>query len=115
MDFMTHLPRTSLGHDGVWLIVDRLTRSAHFLVVRMTSLWGILQVIHTRDCPVTWSVGLYSIISGSQVYSSFCREILTSLRDIVDDEHNFSSLDRRSVKKDHPGVRGHAASVCPGS
>ena len=36
MDFVTHLPRTSWRHDAVWVIVDRLTKSAHFLVVRMT-------------------------------------------------------------------------------
>ena len=36
MDFVTHLPRTSHGHDAVWVIVDRLTKSAHFLAVRMT-------------------------------------------------------------------------------
>ena len=36
MDFMTHLPQTSRKHDAVWVIVDRLTKSAHFLVVRMT-------------------------------------------------------------------------------
>ena len=33
MDFVTHLPRTSQGHDVVWVIVDRLTKSAHFLAV----------------------------------------------------------------------------------
>ena len=36
MDFVTHFPRTSLGHDVVWVIVDRLTKSAHFLAVQMT-------------------------------------------------------------------------------
>ena len=36
MDFVTHLPRTSRKHDAIWVIVDRLTKSAHFLVVRMT-------------------------------------------------------------------------------
>ena len=36
MDFMTHFPRTPQGHDAVWVIVDRLTKSAHFLTVRMT-------------------------------------------------------------------------------
>ena len=36
IDFVTHLPRTSRRHDAVWVIVDRLTNSAHFLVVRMT-------------------------------------------------------------------------------
>ena len=36
IDFVTHLPRTQWRHDVVWVIVDRLTKSAHFLVVRMT-------------------------------------------------------------------------------
>ena len=36
MDFVTHFPRTQQKHDTVWVIVDRLTKSAHFLAVRMT-------------------------------------------------------------------------------
>ena len=36
MDFVTHLPPTSRRHDAVWVIVDQLTKSTHFLVVRMT-------------------------------------------------------------------------------
>jgi hypothetical protein len=36
MDFVTHLPKTSRRHDAVWVIVDRLTKSAHFLAISMT-------------------------------------------------------------------------------
>ena len=36
MDFVTHLPRTRQGHDAVRVIVDHLTKSAHFLAMRMT-------------------------------------------------------------------------------
>ena len=36
MDFVTHLPWTQQRHDAVWVIVDRFTKSAHFLAVRMT-------------------------------------------------------------------------------
>ena len=36
MDFVTHLPRTPRRHDTVWVIVDRLTKSTHFLTVHMT-------------------------------------------------------------------------------
>ena len=36
MDFVTRLPRTPLRHDAIWVIVDRLTKSAYFLAVRMT-------------------------------------------------------------------------------
>ena len=35
MDFVTPLPRTQRRHDVLWVIVDRLTKSTHFLVLRM--------------------------------------------------------------------------------
>nr|GEV10593.1 putative reverse transcriptase domain-containing protein [Tanacetum cinerariifolium] len=34
MDFITKLPRSKSGHDTIWVIVDRLTKSAHFLAMR---------------------------------------------------------------------------------
>ncbi|GJT49720.1 putative reverse transcriptase domain-containing protein [Tanacetum coccineum] len=34
MDFVTKLPRTSSRHDTIWVIMDRLTKSAHFLPMR---------------------------------------------------------------------------------
>ena len=36
MDFVTHLPRTPRRHDAIWVKVNRLTKSAHYLAVRMT-------------------------------------------------------------------------------
>nr|GEY77403.1 reverse transcriptase domain-containing protein [Tanacetum cinerariifolium] len=34
MDFITKLPKSSQGFDTIWMIVDRLTKSAHFLSIR---------------------------------------------------------------------------------
>ncbi|GJV39108.1 retrovirus-related pol polyprotein from transposon TNT 1-94 [Tanacetum coccineum] len=34
LDFINKLPRTRRGHDSIWVIVDRLTKSAHFLANR---------------------------------------------------------------------------------
>ncbi|KAI3775001.1 hypothetical protein L1987_49569 [Smallanthus sonchifolius] len=36
MDFITKLPRTPTGCDTIWVIVDRLTKSAHFLEIKET-------------------------------------------------------------------------------
>ena len=33
MDFMVGLPRTKANHDAIWIIIDRLTKSAHFLPI----------------------------------------------------------------------------------
>ena len=34
LDFIVGLPRTPKGHDSIWVIVDRLTKVAHFVAVR---------------------------------------------------------------------------------
>jgi hypothetical protein len=36
MDFIVGLPNTSRHHDSIWVIVDRLTKMAHFLPVHTT-------------------------------------------------------------------------------
>nr|GEX51573.1 hypothetical protein [Tanacetum cinerariifolium] len=68
-DFMTGLPRTPCGYDSIWVIVDRLTKSAHFLpkkktdsIEKLTELYlkeivckhGVpMSVISDRDCLFT--------------------------------------------------------------
>ena len=34
MDIVVGLPKTTIGFDSIWVIVDRLTKSAHFLSVK---------------------------------------------------------------------------------
>ncbi|XP_071683590.1 uncharacterized protein [Lolium perenne] len=36
MDFITGLPKSQRGHDSIWVIVDRLTKVAHFIPVKTT-------------------------------------------------------------------------------
>ena len=35
MDFVSSFPLTRRKHDSIWVIVDKLTKSAHFLPVRL--------------------------------------------------------------------------------
>jgi hypothetical protein len=80
MDFITGLPKTSRGFDSIWVIVDRLTKSAHFVpvkvdyrasryaeiyVARIMSLHGIPKTIVTDR--------------GTQFVSQFWRQFQKSL------------------------------------
>ena len=35
MDYVSGFPLTQMKHDSVWVIVDKLTKSSHFLPVRL--------------------------------------------------------------------------------
>ena len=66
MDFVTHLPRTLQGHDAVWVIVVWLTKSTHFLAMRMTFTLGrfcrlyIREIIRLHGVPVSIVSDRYS-------------------------------------------------------
>jgi len=36
MDFVVRLPKTLNGHDAIWVVIDRLTKSAHFIPIKIT-------------------------------------------------------------------------------
>ena len=52
--------RDGVGDSGPAYEVDTFSGCANDL-----HYGGILQVVHMRDCPVTWSTSIYSIESGS--------------------------------------------------
>ncbi|XP_058741055.1 uncharacterized protein LOC131613397 [Vicia villosa] len=47
MDFEIGLPNTSRGHDTIWVIVDRLTKSAHFIPINISFRVSKLAEIYT--------------------------------------------------------------------
>jgi hypothetical protein len=80
MDFITGLPKTSKGYNSIWVVVDRLTKSAHFLPVKVTysaSTYAelyIARILSLHGTPRT-------IISdrGPQFVSRFWEELHRSL------------------------------------
>ncbi|KAD5317986.1 hypothetical protein E3N88_17932 [Mikania micrantha] len=59
VDFITKLPRTAKRHDTIWVIVDRLTKSAHFLPIKETytserlSELFVKEIVTRHGVPVT--------------------------------------------------------------
>ena len=49
MDFVVGLPRCRNGHDTIWVIIDRLTKSAHFLPVRNSDSLDKLAQLYVRE------------------------------------------------------------------
>ena len=49
MDFVTDLPRTPKGNDSVWVVVDRLTKTAHFKPMKKTDSLHKLGTLYLRE------------------------------------------------------------------
>ena len=59
MDFVVGLPKMLMGMDSIWVIVDRLTKSAHFLPVKPTfnadklALLYMNEIVRLHGVPVS--------------------------------------------------------------
>ncbi|GJT27236.1 reverse transcriptase domain-containing protein [Tanacetum coccineum] len=62
MDFVTKLPKTSSGHDTIWVILDPLTKSAHFLPMRKDYKMERLAILYLNEIVARHGVPI-SIIS----------------------------------------------------
>ncbi|GJY17665.1 putative reverse transcriptase domain-containing protein [Tanacetum coccineum] len=67
MDFVTKLPKTSSGHDTIWVIVDRLTKSAHFIPTRETDSMETLTRLYIKEIVSRHGVPI-SIVSDNDSY-----------------------------------------------
>nr|GFA62333.1 putative reverse transcriptase domain-containing protein [Tanacetum cinerariifolium] len=62
MDFFTKLPKTSSGYDTIWVIVDRLTKFAHFLPMREDDSMNKLTKLYLKEVVTRHGIPI-SIIS----------------------------------------------------
>ncbi|KAK1429939.1 hypothetical protein QVD17_12297 [Tagetes erecta] len=84
MDFVTKLPRSSHGYDTIWVIVDRLTKSAHFLPIREDYKMNKLAQVYIKEIVSRHGIPI-SIISDrdsrftSRFWQKFQHELGTKL------------------------------------
>jgi transposase InsO family protein len=76
MDFTTGLPRTLKGYDSIWVIVDRLTKVAHIILVNTTYKGSQLAELYMAQIVCLHGVPK-KIISdrGSQFTSTFWKSL----------------------------------------
>jgi hypothetical protein len=80
MDFIIGLPRTKSGYDSNWVVVDRLTKVAHFIPLKTTYTSAKLAKIYMRQIVCSHGVPK-SIVSdrGTQFTSHFWRQLYESM------------------------------------
>jgi hypothetical protein len=80
MDYVTKLPRTPRSNDMIWVIVDRLTKSAHFLPTRETASMESLAKLYVNEVVTRHGVPL-SIVSDrdSRFVSNFWKSLQREL------------------------------------
>ena len=49
MDFVTALPRTKVGYDMIWVVVDRLTKTAHFIPLKAGCPINRMAQVYVRE------------------------------------------------------------------
>ncbi|XP_071686838.1 uncharacterized protein [Rutidosis leptorrhynchoides] len=81
MDFVIKLPRNQKRHDMIWVIVDRLTKSAHFMATREIASLSELAKLYVKETVSHHGVSL-SIVSDrdSRFVSNFWNILQQNLR-----------------------------------
>ncbi|KAA0032479.1 DNA/RNA polymerases superfamily protein [Cucumis melo var. makuwa] len=108
MDFLFGLPHTSSGHNGIWVIVDRLTKTARLLPNRPTSTLDQLARLYIDKIkamriglkfsilfhPQTDAISLASVWHHMRPYMAYHVELLCAGRDKLKVEKNLTELVR---------------------
>ena len=88
MDFVVGLPRTPKGYNAIWVIVDRLTKSAHFLPVRTTYSMDRYAQLYVKEIVRLHGVPV-SIVSDRD--PRFTSKFWKSLHEAMGTKLNFST------------------------
>ncbi|GKB30193.1 putative reverse transcriptase domain-containing protein [Tanacetum coccineum] len=88
MDFITKLPKTAAGFNSIWVIVDRLTKFAHFLPMKETDSIEKLTRLYMKEIVARHGI-LVSIISDHD--SHFTLRVWQSLHKALGTQLNLST------------------------
>nr|GFB45370.1 uncharacterized protein [Tanacetum cinerariifolium] len=96
MDFVTKLPKSSQGYDTIWVIVDRLTKSAIFTPIRETDPMDKLARIYLKEFVTSHGIPV-SIISDRdpRFASNFWRSLQNALELIQETTEKIVQIKQR--------------------
>nr|GEW38989.1 putative reverse transcriptase domain-containing protein [Tanacetum cinerariifolium] len=103
MDFVMKLPKTSSGHDTIWVIVDRLTKSVHFIPTLETDIMETLTRLYIKEIVSRHGVPI-SIISDrdshftSRFWQSLHNALGTKLDMSTEYHHKTNGQSERTIQ-----------------
>nr|GEV65166.1 putative reverse transcriptase domain-containing protein [Tanacetum cinerariifolium] len=112
MDFVTKLPKTATGQDTIWIIVDRLTKSAHFLPMKEDDTLEKLtrhikaipfEVLYGCKCrsPICWAEVRDSHLTGPKIIHETTEKIIqirSRIQAAHDHQKSYADVRRKPIE-----------------
>ena len=112
MDFVSGFPLTQRKHDVVWVIVDRLTKSAHFLPVRLDYSMDHLTEIYVSEIVMLHGIPLSIVFNRDPRFTSrFWNELQSAFGTRLNFSTTFHPQTDGQSKSDS-GVVRYAFGLC---
>ncbi|KAL0286257.1 UNVERIFIED_CONTAM: putative mitochondrial protein [Sesamum calycinum] len=111
MNFVIGLPRTFRKHDAIWMVVDRLTKSAHFLPIRQNDSLDKLAELYVSKMVRLHGIPTSIISNRDLIYFSFLGKLLKGFRNEIVFQYGVSSSNRRTVRMNDVDIRKYDESL----
>ena len=89
MDFVSRLPKSLGGNDALWVIIDKLTKSAHFLPIRTTFTLDKLASLYVKEIVRLHGVPMSIVLDRDMHFTS---KFWRNLQNALGTQLNFSTL-----------------------
>ncbi|GJT46796.1 putative reverse transcriptase domain-containing protein [Tanacetum coccineum] len=83
MDFVTNYPNQAAGYDSIWVIIDRLTKSAHFLPMRETDSTEKLMRLYMKEIVARHGISVSIISDRDSHFTSRSERTIQTLEDML--------------------------------
>ena len=103
-DFVSGFPLTQKKHDSIWVIVDKLTKSAHFLPVQLDYSMDRLAKLYVNEIVKLHGISISIVFNRDPRFTSrFWKELQL---------YSFPSTNRWTVRENESSVRRHVSGLC---
>ena len=104
MNFVVKLLNSPRDCNAIWVIMDCLTKSAHFLPVKTTYFLSKYATLY-KDCMTSWYISFDSVESRPKVCVKILEKFAKGFKQL------FPSTNEWAIRKDHPNSRGYVMTM----